>query len=116
MGKTAVNINTEIWNDIIIGLKKRGWVITAKYDGFDAGIDDDYLVLKKGSQKIEFGWTNWFEGEIQCNERLFDYLRSEFNIDFEFGEPTSLKPSVIMTYKLQLRQSFLARILSYLKR
>ncbi|MCX2743324.1 hypothetical protein OO013_05575 [Mangrovivirga sp. M17] len=116
MKRTAINIKTDIWNDIISGLKTRGWKVIAKYNGFDAGIDDDYLVLRKGTNKITFGWTNWFEGEIQCNDELFEYLETEFNLNFEYGKPTSLKPSVIMTYRIQSLPTFFERIINFFNR
>ncbi|HET8858691.1 hypothetical protein [Marivirga sp.] len=101
MRKTAINIKTDKWNEIISGLRKRGWIVTSKYWGFDAGIDDDFLILRKGLKKIIFGWTNLLEGEIKCNDKLFKYLENEFNMKFEFGKPFSLKPLVILTYRLQ---------------
>ena len=115
MKRTAVNIKTEKWNEIISELRKRGWVVTAKYYGFDAGIDDDFLILRKGFKRILFGWTNWFEGEIKCNDRIFKYLESEFNVEFEFGKPTSLKPLVIATYRLQSLPLFLVKKLNLLE-
>lgn len=90
MKKTVLNIKTEKWNEIISELKQRGLIVTAKYYGFDAGIDDDFLVLRKGLKKILFGWTNWFEGEIKCNDQIFNYLESEFKLEFKYGKPTSL--------------------------
>jgi|TARA_B110000967_G_C18684640_1_gene459899 hypothetical protein len=113
--RTAINIKTEKWNEIISGLKNRGWIITAKYYGFDAGIDDDFLILRKGLKKIMFGWTNWFEGEIKCNDKLFEYLKTEFNTEFEFGKPTSLKPMVILTYRFQSLPLFIVKKLNLLK-
>lgn len=113
--QTAINIKTTIWKEIISGLRERGWVVTAKYYGFDAGIDDDFLILRKGVKKILFGWTNWFEGEIKCTDTIFEYLESEFNLKFEYGEPTSLKPLVIATYKIRSLPLFLVNKLNLLK-
>lgn len=114
MKKTAINIRTEKWNEIILGLHKKGWIITAKYFGFDAGIDDDFLILRKGFKKITFGWTNWFEGEIKCNAKLFEYLETEFKVAFEYGNPTSLKPSVVLLYKCQSLPMFIVKKLKLL--
>jgi len=113
--KTAINIDTEKWNEIISGLRKRGWIVTAKYWGLDAGIDDDFLILRKGFKKIVFGWTNWFEGEIKCNDALFEYLGNEFKIEFDYGKPTSLKPLVIATYKIQSLPLFLIKKFNLLR-
>lgn len=115
MKKIAINIKTEEWNEIISGLRRRGWIVTAKYYGFDAGIDDDFLILRKGFKKIMFGWTYWFEGEIECNDRIFDYLESEFKLEFEYGKPTSLKPFVIPTYRIKSLPLFLVKKLNLLK-
>ena len=115
MNKTAINIKTEKWNKLISDLKNRGWIITAKYYGFDAGIDDDFLILRKGFKKIIFGWTNWLEGEIKCNDKIFEYLKNEFKMEFEFGKPTSLKPKVILTYRIQSLPLFIVKKLNLLK-
>lgn len=93
--KVAINIKTEDWNRIIAGLVNDDWKIKSKYDGFDAGIDFDFLILVKGLKKITFGWDNWFEGEIKCSDKLFDELSKQFGIEFTYGEPNSLKPGVI---------------------
>ena len=69
--------------------------------GFDAGIDDDLLILIKGLKKIMFAWSIWFDGEIKCSDKLFDYLETEFNMEFEFRKSMNLKPIVIFTYRLR---------------
>ena len=89
--------------------------MTAKYYGFDAGIDNDYLVLRKGLKKISFGWTNWFEGEIKCSDQIFEYLELQFDLQLEYGEPTMLKPSVIAMYRIQSLPLFLVKMLNLLK-
>ena len=96
LSKVAVNIKTEDWNQIIANLKEKGWMTSYKYSGFDAGIDHDFQILKKGSMKILFGWSNWFEGEIKCNDKTFKYLEDELDREFEYGEPTTLKNSLIL--------------------
>lgn len=115
MTKTAINIKTSKWNEIISELRKKGWIVTSKYYRFDAGIDDDFLILRKGFKRILFGWTNWFEGEIKCDNRTFEFLESEFNLEFEYGRPTSLKPLVIATYRIQSLPLFLVKKLNLLK-
>ncbi len=107
LNKTAINIKTETWTRLISELQNRGWWVTAKYYGFDAGIDDDFLILRKGMKKIVLSWTNWLEGEIKCSAETFTYLESEFDLKFEYGPPVSLKPMVILTYGLQ---SFAIRV------
>lgn len=103
--KVAIHIKTDDWNRIIDGLKADGWKPESQYDGFDAGIDFDFLVLKKGAERMRFGWDNWFEGEIQCSDERFEALSRKFGIAFEYGAPNSLKPEVIaMAYKPNLLQ------------
>lgn len=99
--KVAINIKTEDWNRIITGLVNDDWKMKSKYDGFDAGIDFDFLILTKGFKKITFGWDNWLEGEIKCSDKLFDELTKKFAIEFTYGEPNSLKPSVIALTRSQ---------------
>ncbi|MCH9660067.1 MAG: hypothetical protein K0U54_04060 [Bacteroidetes bacterium] len=88
MKKIAVHINTDQWNQIIDTLKRKGWFVTYKYFGFDAGIDYDRIIVRRGFKKITFQWTNWMEGEIVCSDELFDYLESEFNMTFTFENNT----------------------------
>lgn len=99
MERVAINIETKVWEKIISSLRSKGWWVTAKYYGFDAGIDDDFLILRKGFKKIVFGWTNWLEGEIKCNDEIFDYLQKENDIKFQFGKATILKTSLIHSYR-----------------
>jgi hypothetical protein len=113
--KTAIKIETDKWSDIISELRKRGWIVTAKYYGFDAGIDDDFLILRKGLKKIIFGWSIWLDGEIKCSDKLFEYLETEFNMEFEYGKPISLKPMVILMYRLQSLPLFIVKKLKLLE-
>ena len=99
--KVAINIKTDDWNKIINGLVKDGWRITSKYEGYDRGIDFDFLILRNGSDKVFFGWENWLEGEIKCSDRIFTHLAKRFDMDFTFGKPNSLKLSVIILTRLQ---------------
>ncbi len=101
--KIATNIETTEWNRIIKGLIADGWILTHKYDAFDAGIDFDFLILSKNGEKIIFGWDNWVEGEIKCSEKLINELSSRFGIIFMFGEPMNLKQSVINLTKAQIK-------------
>lgn len=64
---TVKNIDTELWNRAIEKLTKDNWIITYRYDNFDAGIDFDSVTLKKRGEEIFCEWTNWFEGEIKCS-------------------------------------------------
>lgn len=115
MKTTAVNIETEKWLEIISELRKEGWIVTAKYYGFDAGIDDDFVVLRKGFKKIMFGWTNWFGGEIKCSNALFEDMENKFGVKFKYGKPISLKPLVIVLYRFQSLPLFIVNKLKLLK-
>ena len=115
MKKTAIKIETDKWSDIISELRKRGWIVTAKYYGFDAGIDDDFLILRKGFNKIMFGWSIWLDGEIKCSDKLFEYLETKFNMEFEYGKPINLKPMVILMYRLQSLPLFIVKRLKLLE-
>ena len=101
MKKVAINIKTESLYTIINSLRKEGWIVTAKYYGFDAGIDEDYWCLRKGFKKIKFGWSNWTEGEIMTTNEVFKQLEKRFKKKFEYGEPSNLKKAVIATFKPQ---------------
>jgi hypothetical protein len=100
--KVAINIKTEDWNRIIFGLKNQGWKLKSKYNGFDSGIDFDFLILKKEHNQITFGWDNWFEGEIKCSNEMFNVLSQKFHVIFEYGKPNNLKSSVVILTKSQI--------------
>lgn len=94
----VIHIETKQWNTILDYCIKNGWNIEYKYDQFDAGIDYDLIVLKKGKTILMFGWDNWIEGEIQGPEELIRNLTSELSITLKEGLPTNLKPSVVKLY------------------
>lgn len=88
--KIATDVKTADWNSIVEGLREDGWKMSNKYLGFDAGIDYDFLVLRKGENSIEFAWGNWFEGEIKAEEELLQMIQEKFTLRFSFGEATLL--------------------------
>ncbi|WP_242927077.1 hypothetical protein [Pontibacter vulgaris] len=100
--KTATGIKTEDWNRIIRGLLDEGWVVSAKYDGFDAGIDYDFIILRDGKRTIEFGWDNWMEGEIKATEEILEEITQKFEIDFKYGKPSNLTLPLIRVTKINI--------------
>ncbi|NMM47802.1 hypothetical protein [Marinigracilibium pacificum] len=107
--KTAININTQVWKNIILCLIKDNWVVIEKYMAFDAGIDFDFLILKKGNDRIVFGWDNYEQGEIKCKDEIFEYLSGEFNINLVFGRPKNLTWKIILiTRALTIPQRYLS--------
>ena len=96
----AINIKTDIWNKVIELLTKDNWKVTYKYDGFDAGIDSDFVILEKDNEEILFGWDNWFEGEIKCAEDRMKEIEKLIGEKFQKGEPINLKPEVIQSYNI----------------
>ena len=97
---TAINIKTDTWNKVIELLTRDNWKVTYKYDGFDAGIDSDLVILEKNKEEILFGWDNWFEGEIKCGKDKMKELEKLIGEGFQKGEPINLKPEVIQSYNI----------------
>ncbi len=97
--ETAIGIKTEIWNNIIEYLTNNDWEIAYKYDNFDAGIDHDFLILKKGEEEILFGWDNWFEGEIQAKPERLKEIEQRHSIRFKKGEAENLNPKVVELHR-----------------
>jgi hypothetical protein len=87
MLKTAINITTSEWYNIIAELKNDGWNVRREYGGFDAGIDFDSCVLVKNGKRISFMWDNWTEGEITCSDEICEELSQKFSITFEYITP-----------------------------
>lgn len=95
---TAVDIKTELWNEVFDYLINDGWIVMYKYDGFDAGIDYDLIILEKQQEKILLGWDNWQEGEMQCSKASLKMIETYMKLDFKIGSPNSLKPEVVRLY------------------
>ena len=93
-----INISTDRWNHIIEMMLQDHWEVTYKYDAFDAGIDFDLIELKKGDEKVLFGWDNWVEGEIKCSEERRRYIEKLAGVSLQEGEALNLKPTVIGLY------------------
>ena len=101
--QTFVDIPTETWNQLMDKLLKQGWKAVYRYDAFDAGIDFDLVVLKKGEARLYMGWTNWFEGEIQGEEESLCKVESVASQKLRRGSPEALKPEVIDLYRRKFR-------------
>ena len=97
--KVATDIKTKDWDRIIDTLIKDGWKVQSKYQGVDAGIDNDFLILSKKTEQISLGWTNYFEGEIKCPDWLLDYLGKKLGIVFEYRNPVALSPGYFIKRK-----------------
>ena len=95
----AIDIKTNLWNDIIDSLLRNGWHQTYRYDNVDAGIDFDFVILRKDDEEILMGWDNWVEGEIKCTEGRLAEIGYKLKISFKKGDPVNLKPEIIGMYK-----------------
>jgi len=95
---TAINIETEKWNQIMALLVKEEWKVAYKYDAFDAGIDFDLVMLTKAGEKVFFGWDNWVEGEIKCSEQVMREIEAMIHCQFYIGDALNLKAEVISLY------------------
>lgn len=97
---TSINIKTASWNNIIALLTANDWTTVYRYNGFDAGIDSDLVILEKDNEIVLLGWDNWMEGEIRCAESRMKEIEKLIGETFERGEPTNLKPEVVQTYDI----------------
>jgi hypothetical protein len=70
----------EIFDRLVID----GWVLTSKYDGFDAGIDYDCLKLRKGLATVKCEWNNWTEWEILGRRDLVERIAIEFDLQVSY--------------------------------
>jgi hypothetical protein len=91
-------IETSLWNRILADCISQGWQIVHEYDGFDKGIDSDFIYLKRSNEEMFFGWTNWFEGEIKCTEERRMQLEQRFEKTFSDHEPEQLTDRLIAIY------------------
>ena len=75
------------------------WTVLYEYDLFDVGIDYMLIILEKDGIEITFGWTNWFEGEIECPESMRVELESYAGRWLKEGEPEALTPNKVAAWK-----------------
>jgi len=100
---TLVQIPTQTWNALLDRLKKHNWKVKYRYDGFDAGIDFDLIILRKKSDILFMGWTNWFEGEVQAEAACLKEVEQIIGQVFPRGKAEALKPEVLALYKRYIR-------------
>jgi hypothetical protein len=62
---TIIDISDERFKPLFEQLIEQGWKVSSKYDGFDAGIEYDYLRLRKGFKTMKCEWDNWSEWSIE---------------------------------------------------
>jgi hypothetical protein len=94
----ATGIDTDLWIQTLAALKGDHWLVTYKYNEFDAGIDFDLVRLERGGEQIVLGWDNWDEGEIKCTEETMRQIERLMGVKFTIGEPSNLKQTVIDIY------------------
>lgn len=78
---TAIeNIPTLLFNEILETMIRDGWKKVSEYDGFDAWMDFGHVVLKKGTEKLEFEWDNWMEGIIRGPSAVLEELSRTYQL------------------------------------
>jgi hypothetical protein len=76
------NVESGLWLKIIEQMLDNGWILTYKYDLFDAGIDYDLLKMKKGRSRIVFEWDNWDEGNFKCSKQTLSEIERLTELKF----------------------------------
>lgn len=94
----ATRIETGLWRKILHACIAQGWRIAHEYDGFDKGIDHDFIFLKLDDEEMYFGWSNWFEGEIKCTQEQLVALEERHDVHFATLEPEVLSDRLIELY------------------
>jgi hypothetical protein len=95
---TLVDIPTDEWAKIVFWLRTNGWSIRYKYNEFDAGIDYDLIVFERDGSEIRLGWTNWEEGEIQCDSSFINAITTINGHGYKTGLPSSLRLGVVSIF------------------
>lgn len=86
--KIATNIETTVWKKIIETLITKNWKITDEYpELYDKSVDNDFYRLEKNGEVIEFGWTNWLDGEIKAKQIIIEDLKKDFDFELRFDKP-----------------------------
>ncbi len=80
-----------------------GWKVRSKYAGFDAGIDYDSVLLRKGSGTLKCEWDNWSEWSIEGKRRFIEEIaeRSKLSVThaWRWAEPLQRKTSPAAEFK-----------------
>lgn len=79
-----VDIPDKKVKEIFDRLINDGWVLTSRYDGFDASIDYDCLKLRKGFGIVKFEWDNWSEWELLGQRGLLEKIAIEFDLQVSY--------------------------------
>jgi hypothetical protein len=95
---TFIDVPTKDLNNIVWWLKNNNWEVKYKYDGVDAGIDFDLIIFGQGKYEIRIGWTNYEEGEVQCDLDYADMITLINNKTYKIGKPSSLKEAIVSMY------------------
>lgn len=99
--KIATGIDTLLWKKVVVELYQEGWKVIEKYENFDAGVDFDFILLRRSGMSAYFGWDYIHEGEIKAKTETLNYLSSKFKINFQYEEPKSLTAGVIRLTRLR---------------
>lgn len=76
---TIQDIPAETFEPLFEQLVSSGWKVRSKYAGFDAGIDYDRLLLRKGLGTLKCEWDNWSEWSIEGKRHLIEEIASRSN-------------------------------------
>jgi hypothetical protein len=99
----VTRIETGLWNRILADCISHGWLVIHEYDGFDKGIDSDFVYLRRMDEEMFLGWTNWFEGEIKCTEEQRRAIEQRFNVAFVIHEPEQLTDRLISIHLRRMK-------------
>ncbi len=81
---TIQDVSAEAFEPLFDQLVSSGWKVRSKYAGFDAGIDYDRLLLRKGFGTLKCEWDNWSEWSIEGRRDLIEEIadRSKLRVTY----------------------------------
>jgi len=74
------SIPTLLFRRIVSDLRAEQWKIISRYDGFEAGIDYDFVVLEKHNTRLKFQWALYRDGSVQGPDTLLQELREKYGL------------------------------------
>ena len=74
------SISTPVFEKMLSDLRAEQWKIISRYDGFDAGIDYDLVVLEKGNVTLKFKWVLYLDGSVEGPDALLQELRERYSL------------------------------------
>lgn len=74
---TVKDINGDKFKELVAALRSKGWRVSSRYNGIDAGIDYDCIRMRNGFATLKCEWDNWSEWSIEGPCAVIEEIATE---------------------------------------